>query len=65
MEAIFAVIDALGISREAITVPLGKKDPGTVTRLGADQIRIVLPASIPTQEWLPTLKAELARLGHR
>jgi len=63
MEAIFGVIDALGISREAITVPLGKKDPGTVKRLGGDQIQIVLPASVPTEEWLPTLRAELAKLG--
>jgi hypothetical protein len=65
MEAIFGVIDALGISREAITVPLGRKDPGTVRRMGGDQIQIVLPVSLETEEWLPTLRAELEKLGYR
>jgi hypothetical protein len=65
MEAIFGVIDALGISRESITVPLGRKDPGTVRRMGGDQIQIVLPASVETEEWLPTLRAELEQLGYR
>jgi hypothetical protein len=63
MEAIFGVIDALGISREAITVPLGRKDPGTVRRMAGGQIQIVLPASVETEAWLPTLRAELEQLG--
>jgi hypothetical protein len=65
MEAIFGVTDALGISREAITVPLGRKDPGSVRRMGGDQIQIVLPASTETADWLPTLRAELEKLGYR
>ena len=65
MEAIFEVTDALGISREAITVPLGRKDPGTVRRMGSEQIQIVLPASVDTAVWLPTLRAELEKLGYR
>jgi hypothetical protein len=63
MEAIFGVIDALGISREAITVPLGRKDPGTVRRMADGQIQIVLPATAETEAWLPTLRAELEQLG--
>jgi hypothetical protein len=65
MEAIFGVTDALGISREAITVPLGRKDPGAVRRMDGDQIQIVLPASTETADWLPTLRAELEKLGYR
>jgi hypothetical protein len=63
MEAIYTVTDALGISREAITVPLGKKDPGEVRDRGG-QLRITLPASVATNDWLPALRAELARLGY-
>ena len=63
MEAIFAVIDPLGIDREAVVVPLGRKDPGAVRRLG-QQIQITLPASIPAAEWTDTLKAELEKLGY-
>ncbi|MCL6499837.1 MAG: hypothetical protein K6U07_07415 [Firmicutes bacterium] len=64
MDRIFSVTDPLGISREAIVVPLGRRDPGGVRALGGGQLRITLPASISTEEWLPTLKAELARLGY-
>jgi hypothetical protein len=63
MDLIYTVIDALGISREAITVPLGKKDPGEVRDRGG-QLRITLPASTTTADWLPTLRAELEKLGH-
>ncbi len=63
MEAIFAVTDPLGIDREAVVVPLGRKDPGAIRRLG-QQIQITLPASIPAAEWTDTLKAELEKLGY-
>lgn len=63
MEAVFAVTDAMGIHREAVVVPLGRKDPGTVRRLG-QQIQITLPASVPAGEWVKTLKAELETLGY-
>jgi hypothetical protein len=63
MEAIFAVTDAMGIHREAVVVPLGRKDPGSVRRLG-QQVQITLPASTPAADWTPTLQAELEGLGY-
>jgi hypothetical protein len=64
MEAVYALTDELGIHRESITVPLGKRDPGGVKRLGT-QITITLPESTPTAEWVrTTLKEELAALGY-
>jgi hypothetical protein len=63
MEAVFAVTDALGIHREAVVVPLGRKDPGTVRRLGS-QVQITLPASTPIDAWTDTLRAELEKLGY-
>ena len=62
MEAVFSVTDALGIHREHLFVPLRKQDPGSVRKMGPQLYQIVLPASIPVQEWLPTLRAELERL---
>ena len=61
---IFAVTDAMGIHREAVVVPLGRKDSGSVRRLG-QQVQITLPASIPTADWAPTLQAELEKLGYQ
>jgi hypothetical protein len=63
MEAIFAVTDAMGIHREAVVVPLGRRDPGAVRRLG-QQVQITLPASTPTAEWAATMQAELEKLGY-
>jgi hypothetical protein len=63
MEAIFAVTDAMGIHREAVVVPLGRKDPGAVRRLG-QQIQITLPASISAATWAGTLRGELEKLGY-
>jgi hypothetical protein len=63
MEAIFAVTDTMGIHREEVVVPLGRKDPGSVRKLG-NQVQITLPASLPTGEWAATLRSELEKLGY-
>lgn len=65
MEALFALTDALGIHREALTVPLLKRDPGEVRALPRGQFMVTLPESIPTAEWVESVaRAELARLGY-
>ena len=64
MEALFALTDDLGIHREAITVPLGKRDPGGIKQAGG-QLTITLPESTPVDEWCASvLKDELAVLGY-
>lgn len=63
MIAIFGVTDGLGVDREHISVPLGKEDPGRVTRLPSGEIEIVVPLSVPTQAWLDTLRERLEDLG--
>jgi hypothetical protein len=65
MDAIFAVTDALGIHREAITVPLRRKDPGEVQAKSGGQLQIVVPESVEIEAWIPTLRAELEKLGYR
>jgi hypothetical protein len=63
MDALFALTDDLGIHREAITVPLGKRDPGGIKQAGG-QLTITLPESTPVEEWCASvLKDELAVLG--
>jgi hypothetical protein len=64
MEAIFEVTDPLGIHREAITVPLRRKDPGEVRAGAGGQIQIIVPESVGIEEWIPTLRAELEKLGY-
>ena len=65
MEAVFKVTDDLGIHRESITVPLGKRDPGGVKDLGGGQLQISLPESTPAEQWAETtLREELAALGY-
>jgi hypothetical protein len=65
MEEVFSVTDELGIHREAITVPLAKRDPGGVRDLGRGQMEITVPESAEAAEWArTTLREELAKLGY-
>ncbi len=64
MEAIFSVTDAMGIHREEVVVPLGRKDPGAVRPMG-QQVQITLPVSVAVAEWTETLRAELEKLGYQ
>ncbi len=63
MGLIFEVTDAMGIDRESISVPLEKEDPGAVRRLPNGEIEIVVPVSVPEDEWVAMLRAELEKLG--
>jgi hypothetical protein len=61
---IFEVTDAMGIDRENISVPLGKEDPGAVRKLPTGDIEIVVPESVPLENWIATLQADLEKLGY-
>ena len=64
MGLIFQVTDAMGIDRESISVPLGKEDPGAVRKLPSGEVEIVVPESVPLEDWLATLQAGLEELGY-
>ena len=64
MGAIFSITDGFGVDREQISVPLGKEDPGAVRRLPTGEIEIVVPLTVPIEEWLNTLKSGLEELGY-
>jgi hypothetical protein len=55
IQAIFEVTDALGISREALVIPLAPGRPGRVRRLPSGKLEIVVDADRPLGEWLGTL----------
>jgi hypothetical protein len=55
IQAIFAVTDGLGISREALVIPLAPGRPGRVRRLPTGKLEIVVDAEMPLAEWLPRL----------
>ena len=63
MIAIFGVTDEYGVDREQISVPLEKEDPGAVRRLTTGEVEIVVPLTVPIEEWLDTLKGGLKALG--
>ena len=63
MIAIYEVTDRFGIDREAISVPLEKAEAGGVSRQSDGGIEVIVPATIPIRQWIPTLEAELERLG--
>jgi len=57
IQQIFEVTDALGISREALVIPLGPGRPGRVRRLPSGKLEIVVDAEAPLAEWLKELPA--------
>ena len=63
MQLVFAVTDALGIDRESVSVPLEKEDPGSVRRLPGGELEIVVPLTVPAQEWVKKLAQDLKALG--
>ena len=62
IEKIFAVLERLGISREAVVIPLRPASPGVVRRLQNGKFEIVVDAGVPLDDWLPKLEAQLRSL---
>lgn len=59
IERIFVVLDRLGLSREAVVIPLRPVHPGAVRRLPNGKIEIQVEAETPLDEWLPELERML------
>ncbi|MBP1689431.1 MAG: hypothetical protein H6Q34_4 [Deltaproteobacteria bacterium] len=62
IEEIFTVLDRRGISREAVVIPLTKRDPGTVRLLPNEKLEIVVPESQTVAAWLPELERQIETL---
>ena len=63
IQAVFAVTDALGISREALVIPLAPGRPGRVRRLPNGKLEIVLDKDASLSEWLEGLPKLISAAG--
>jgi hypothetical protein len=62
IERIFAVIDPMGISREAIVIPLRTEHPGRVSILKDGKLEIVVERDGDFEDWITRLEAQLRDL---
>jgi hypothetical protein len=62
IERIFEILDRLGISREAVIIPLKPAHPGSVTVLPNGKTQIVVDSEMPLDVWLPEMEAKLRAL---
>jgi hypothetical protein len=59
IERIFAVTDALGISREALVIPLRADSPGRVRMIAGGKLEIVVEREADFEQWLNGLESQL------
>ena len=62
IERIFAVIDPMNISREAIVIPLRTEHPGRVSIMKDGKLEIVVESDGDFEQWITKLGAEIERL---
>jgi hypothetical protein len=65
IERIFAVIDPLGISREAVEIPLRTEHPGRVSVLKSGKLEIVVERDGDFDEWISHLEERIRELMKR
>ena len=63
IERVLAVVDRLGVHREAVVIPLRPASPGSVKRLPNGKFEIVVDADAPLDDWLEELERRLRELG--
>ena len=61
IERIFEVLERLGISREAVVIPLKPESPGRMRLLPNGKAEIVIDAERPLDEFLVDVEAWLRR----
>jgi hypothetical protein len=59
IEAIFGVLDRLGISREAVVIPLRPTHPGGIRTLPNGKVEIRVESETPLEDWLVELEHAL------
>jgi hypothetical protein len=62
IERIFAVIDPMGISREAVEIPLRTEHPGRVSILKNGKLEIVVERDGDFEDWITGLGAQIRDL---
>jgi hypothetical protein len=62
IERIFAVIDPMGISREAVVIPLRTEHPGRLSILKDGKLEIVVERDGDFEDWITGLAARIQEL---
>lgn len=62
IERIFEILDRLGISREAVVIPLKPRHPGSARLLPNGKLEIHVESEDPLDDWLPGLEASIREL---
>ena len=62
IERIFEILDRLGISREAVVIPLRPQGTGSLRMLENSTLEIVVPDTIPFDDWYASLEDEIQKL---
>ncbi|MFZ0246766.1 hypothetical protein [Candidatus Binatus sp.] len=62
IERIFAVIEPMGISREAVVIPLRTEHPGRVSILKDGKLEIVVERDGDFEDWITQLEARIREL---
>jgi hypothetical protein len=62
IERIFSVTDALGISREALVIPLRTEAPGRIALMRDGKLEIVVDRDGDFEEWLTRLEPSIRSL---
>jgi hypothetical protein len=65
IEQILAVTDALGISREAVVIPLRTENPGRLRIVGGGKLEIVVDRDVEFGDWLKNLEPRIRELMNR
>ena len=58
---IFEVTDAMGISREALVIPLMPRHPGRIRKMPNGKIEIVVDSAADFDAWVASLEAEIRK----
>jgi hypothetical protein len=61
IEAIFAVTDRMGLSREELVIPLLPRHPGRVRRMPSGKLEIVVDAAADFPEYVAGLEDQIRK----
>ncbi|MGE0820566.1 MAG: hypothetical protein AB7G75_00695 [Candidatus Binatia bacterium] len=62
IEQIFEILDRLGISREAVVIPLRPQGQGSVRTLQNGKLEIIVPSETPFEQWYASLEGAIRQL---
>jgi hypothetical protein len=62
IEKIFEILDAMGISREAVVIPLRPEHPGRVSLMKDSKLEIIVERDDDFGQWVTTLESRIRAL---